>query len=135
MTIEINDTAKTLLLLLFGIWFTEIHTIIPDSDPKDYWLFYDPPSVDYGITRKTFVYFLSQHIFLMSLISVFIYESTKLRDFFKWVLVLEFFDMLDYLLFYHYTIFPGYDIKYTYFKIPAYSLLIVNFIWKQRKSF
>jgi hypothetical protein len=134
MKIEIDSTTKSLLLLLFGVWFTEVHTIIPDSNPQDYWLFYNPPNLEeYGITRKTFFHYLSQHLFIMSFVILMIYEAPKLRDLFKCVLVLEFLDTVDYGLFYHYSYLPGTEINYTHFKIAGYTLLIIYHAWRQHR--
>jgi hypothetical protein len=134
MKIEIDNTTKSLLLLLFGVWMTELHSIILDSDPKDYWLFYNPPNVEeYGITRKTFIHYFGQHVFIMSFVIVMIYEAPKLRDFFKAVLVLESLDLLDYLLFYHYSYLPGTEINFTSIKIIAYTALITYHVWRQHR--
>lgn len=135
MRIEIDDTTKSLLLLLFGVWMTEVHSIIPDSDPKDYWLFYNPPNPLewYGITRKTFFHYLGQHIFILSFVVVMIYEAPKLRDLFKLVLILETLDTLDYLLFYHYSYLPGTEINYTTIKILSYTFIIIYHVWRQHR--
>lgn len=125
---------RILLIILVGLAFTEIHTLIPDSDPADYFPFYDPPEpLDwYGITRKTYFHYMGQHIFILCFVAYIIMADNDYRHLFKAFFILEFAYFADYLLIYHKP-FLG-SIKFSNIRMVLYTYLIVNEIWKRQKS-
>jgi hypothetical protein len=129
--------TKYLLLILFGLAFTEIHTIIPDSDPMDFFPLYNPPGVDYMITRKTYFYFMGQHLFILCNVAYIIFADQHFRHVFKNIFLLEFVDFIDYLLIYNTSYFHIGDvgINYAYVKIALYTYLIIAEIWRRRNYF
>lgn len=129
--------ARYLILILFGLAFAELFTIIPDSEPMDYFPLYDPPGEDYMITRKTYFYFMGQHLFLMCFMAFVIFIESPYRTLFKNFFLIEVFYFADYILIYHNSYFhiAGIGINYTYVRLSLYTYLILKDIWAHRKYY
>lgn len=117
-----------LLLLLLSLSFSTVFIFTPDTEPKDYFLFSDQK-----LTLETHLFFLFEHLILMTLALALYIGADRYRTAFFVYLVVQSLDTLIYILAYGTFKFADIPVSWNFMKVFIFSLAIINEVWKKQR--
>lgn len=110
-----------LLLLLLTLSLSTVVVFIPDTEPKDYFIFSDQK-----LTLATHLFFLFEHLILVVLSIALYVNCTEYKKAFFMYLVIQSLDTMIYLLAYGNFGFTHIPITWNWIKVFVFGWVIVN---------
>lgn len=118
-----------LLLLLLTLSLSTVVVFIPDTEPKDYFIFSDQK-----LTLATHLFFLFEHLILVILAVALYVNSTEYKNAFFIYIIIQSLDTLIYLLAYGNFGFTHIPITWNFIKVFVFCIVIVNGNGKDRRA-
>lgn len=110
-----------LLLLLLTLSLSTVVVFIPDTEPKDYFIFSDQK-----LTLATHLFFLFEHLILVILAVALYVNSTEYKNAFFIYIIIQSLDTLIYLLAYGNFGFTDIPITWNWIKVLVFGIVIVT---------
>lgn len=110
-----------LLLLLLTLSLSTVFVFIPQTEPKDYFIFSDQK-----LTLATHMFFLFEHLILVMLAVALYIDSKEYKNAFFIYIIIQSLDTLIYLLAYGNFGFTHIPITWNWIKVLVFGIVIVN---------
>ena len=130
------DKERSLFWLLGALGINRLCSLVPAYayfDPFPFYDITDQSGTPTGITLQSYIYGISNHAIVMSLLHLlYTFSGMKYARLFSLFFLLECASLIDYLLIYEHPMFyiGSYGFEFTDVKLIAYTLLIIQ--WKTK---